>query len=97
MRSQVSYEQRRAWGEALRRKRTEMHYDQFVLSMKAETSRNIISQYERAGIIPSLIAGYKLANALGWTIEEWAADAAQIEKDGTWYDYRYDKKYDDFK
>lgn len=95
MRSGTSYAQRRAWGEALRRKRIAMHIDQFVLSMKAETSRTIISQYERSGVVPSVIVGQKIAEALDWSIEEWANDADQIEEDGSWYDYRFDKKYDD--
>lgn len=86
----TSYEKRRAWGEALRRRRIYKHYDQFVLSMKAEISRNMVSQYERAGVVPSVCVAYRLAKVLGWTVEEWAKDAEEIEKDGSWYNERFD-------
>lgn len=86
----ASYERRRAWGEALRRRRLAKHYDQFVLAMKAEISRNTVSQYERAGVVPSVCVAYRIAKVLDWTVEEWAKDAEAIENDGSWYNRRFD-------
>ena len=90
----ADYKVRRSWGEALRRRRHEMEMSQVALTIKANACRNMISQYERGGVVPSIIVGYRIVKALNWTVEEWAEAAAKIEADGSWYKERFDSKHD---
>ena len=94
MRSNADYPVRRSWGEALRRRRNQKELSQIALAYKAGLSTSIASSYERGGVVPSIIMGQKIAKALDWTVEEWAAEAAKIEADGSWYRERFDYKYE---
>ena len=81
---QQTYEERRSFGEALRRKRLSLRVSQEQLAREAKISANTISQYEVNGMSPTLITALNIAFILGWNIEKWEEDAAAILRDGSW-------------
>lgn len=78
------YEERRSFGEALRRKRSSMRLSQSILGWEVGVAHNSISQYESTGRGISLLTALNIAACLDWSIEEWEADARKIYQDNSW-------------
>ena len=82
----LTYEEKRAWGEALRRKRLAVRISQANLAEEAGISATAIGQYECYGMgIPVMVA-LNIVDALDWTMEEWQDDAHQMLIHDAWRD-----------
>lgn len=88
-----NYEESRAWGEALRRRRITKNYTQEVVAIKSGISGRALCSYERRLSLPDVITALKILNALDWTLEDWAKSAEEIEMDGSWYSERFDWRF----
>ena len=63
---------REAWGQALRERRRSKSLTMSELAFKAQISVQSLNKYEHGIAVPSVIRGMRLADILGWTVEEWA-------------------------
>lgn len=79
-----SYEERRSWGEALRRRRTKMRMSQTALASEVGLAPNTISSYECVGNGVSLLVALNIADALDWDVYQWGVDADEILADNSW-------------
>lgn len=79
-----SFEERRSWGEALRRKRSSMRISQQKLASKVGVTHNTICSYECGGNGISLLIAMNIAEALNWDIYDWGSDADEILVDNSW-------------
>lgn len=78
------YAERRAWGEALRRKRLSRHLSQAAMGNEVGIAPNTISQYEINGVSITLLVALNIVDALEWSIEEWEDEANTIYADNSW-------------
>ena len=78
------YEERRSWGEALRRKRLSKHLSQAAIGEEVGIAPNTISQYEVNGMSITLLVALNIVDALEWSIEEWEDEANRIYADNSW-------------
>lgn len=79
-----TFEERRSWGEALRRRRIMMRMSQKGLADNVGIASTTVSGYECNGTtIPMLIA-LNIAYALSWDIYEWGSAADEILEDNSW-------------
>ena len=84
MHYQQTYEERRAFGEALRRKRLSLRVSQARLAWEAGISSNTISQYEVNGMGITMLTMLNIIDSLDWSLEEWEEDASKILADNSW-------------
>ena len=84
MRYTQAYEERRSFGEALRKKRLSKHLSQAALGQIIGIAGNTISQYEANGMSFSFLTALNIVDALEWSMAEWEADANAIFKDNSW-------------
>lgn len=79
-----NYEEKRSWGEALRRRRLQKHMSQAALATAVGLAPNSISQYEINGMGVSLLIALNIVDALDWSIDEWEIDAIAIYDNESW-------------
>lgn len=84
MRYAQSYEERRSFGEALRKRRLSKHLSQAALGEIIGIAGNTISQYEANGMSFSFLTALNIVDALEWSMAEWEVDANAIYKDNSW-------------
>ena len=84
MRYANSYAEKRAFGEALRRKRLSKNLSQADLASLAGAAATSISKYEYSGMGVTMLISLNIVDALDWSIDEWCAEAKTIYDKSEW-------------